>query len=428
MLAIMHGLSLRVPLLPPAMQIASVGPLCGENDALPCYNAGMEIRKIKGVVKDYAWGNSDFIPSLIGGATGGPQAELWLGTHPSGDATVVGDGALSELIRDDRSYLGEKDWRRFSGSLPLLMKVLAIAKPLSLQCHPNKAQAEAGWKREEESRRKGEPVSYQDVNEKCEMILALSPITAMCGFRELEVIKADLAAMVPSAYGRTLRTLSTDIENLFMSLFGLPKEEKESILAELKASLEASDEPSWNSLFLTRAGISRECLEEYPDDIGCIFPYLLNVVHLQIGEAMPIRPGTLHAYVFGNGIELMNASDNVLRGGLTKKRMDLPELRSIMGFEPLAVEKSTAMKDGFGRTRFSSPSPDYALLSVSSGTYEIKHDPLAILLVTEGVVRFSSKGEGLVLEKGEAAVIPAGMEYTMTVRGSAYISEVADAQ
>lgn len=99
-----------------------------------------------------------------------------------------------------------------------------------------------------------------------------------------------------------------------------------------------------------------------------------------------------------------------------------------MGFEPLAVEKSTAMKDGFGRTRFSSPSPDYALLSVSSGTYEIKHDPLAILLVTEGVVRFSSKGEGLVLEKGEAAVIPAGMEYTMTVRGSAYISEVADAQ
>ena len=388
----------------------------------------MEIKKIKGVVKDYAWGNSDFIPSLIGGKAEGPQAELWLGTHHSGDAEVEGGGHLSELIKNDPSILGEKDWKKYEGRLPLLMKVLAIAKPLSLQCHPNKTQAENGWNKEAEKRAKGEEVSYQDDNEKCEMILALSPITALCGFRDIEVMKADLAAVVPAAFGRTLRALSSDIENLFMSLFELPAEEKKAILAELKASLDSSSDPSWDGLFLTREGISRECLEEYPDDIGCIFPYLMNVVHLQIGEAMPITPGTLHAYVFGNGIEVMNDSDNVLRGGLTKKRMDLPELRSIMKFTPLNVEKCTASTDGFGRTRFSSPSSAFMLLSVSSGTYEIKNDPVAIILVTEGCIRFSSKGESLMLEKGEAAVIPAGLEYTMTVRGSGYISEVPDAE
>ena len=387
----------------------------------------MEIRKIKGVVKDYAWGNSDFIPSLIGGATGKPQAELWLGTHPSGDAEIEGDGKLSALVRDDVSYLGEKAWKKYGGRLPLLMKVLAIQRPLSLQCHPNKEQAAKGWKREEKARKEGLAVSYQDDNEKCEMILALSPITALCGFRDLEVIKADLAAVVPFAFIRTWKALSDSIENLFMSLFALPEEEKTAILKELKESLCSSASEEWEGLFITRKGIAMECLTEYPDDIGCLFPYLMNVVHLQIGEAMPITPGTLHAYVFGNGVELMNDSDNVLRGGLTKKRMDLPELRSIMKFEKLDVQKCSAVKDGYGRIAFSSPSPDFALISVPSGTYEIKKDPIAVILVTEGCVRFLAKGESLQLEKGEAAVIPAGLEYTMTVRGTAYMSEVPDA-
>ena len=392
------------------------------------YNQAMKIRKIKGVVKDYAWGNSDFIPSLIGGATGKPQAELWLGTHPSGDAEVEGDGKLSSLVMEDVSYLGEKAWRKYSGRLPLLMKVLAIARPLSLQCHPNKEQAVKGWEREAGDRAKGLAVSYQDDNEKCEMILALSPITALCGFRDLEVIKADLAAVVPVSFVRTLKVLSDSIENLFMSLFALPEAEKTAILKELKESLSASSSEDWEGLFLTRKGIASECLTEYPDDIGCLFPYLMNVVHLQIGEAMPITPGTLHAYVFGNGVELMNDSDNVLRGGLTKKRMDLPELRNIMKFEKLDVRKCTAAKDGYGRIAFSSPSPDFALVAIPSGTYEIKNDPIAIMLVTEGRVRFMAKGESLELEKGEAAIIPAGLEYTMTVRGTAYMSEVPDAE
>ena len=104
----------------------------------------MDIRKINGTVKDYAWGNDDFIPSLVGGYTGEPQAELWFGTHPSGESYTEDGTRLSELIASDASILGERDYERFHGQLPLLFKVLAIASPLSLQCHPDKIQAEDG--------------------------------------------------------------------------------------------------------------------------------------------------------------------------------------------------------------------------------------------------------------------------------------------
>ena len=309
----------------------------------------------------------------------------------------------------------------------LLFKVLAIARPLSLQCHPTRLQAQEGWKREEGLRKEGKDHNYQDPNPKAEIIAALSPITAMCGFRDAEVVNADLAALIPTGYARAIRKISSSVKELYLGLYALSAEDRKMILEELEASLRADKGESWNGLFLTRKGIALECLEEYPGDIGALFPYLMNVITLQIGEALFLEPDTLHAYVFGNGVELMNASDNVLRGGLTKKRMDLPELRSIMKFEPLDVRKCTAEKDGYGRTVFSSPSPDFRLLAAASGTYEIKNDPIAIVFVTEGAVRFSSKGESLTLSKGEAAVIPSGLEYTMTVRGNAYISEVPDA-
>ena len=308
------------------------------------------------------------------------------------------------------------------------MKILAIEKPLSLQCHPSKAQAKEGWAKEAEKRAKGEPCSYSDDNAKCEMFLALSPVTAMCGFRNLEVIKADLAAVVPSAYGRTIKALASSIKTLFMSLFALPAEEKKIILDELKASLSASSEASWDGLFLTRTGVARRCLEEHGDDIGCLFPYLLNVVHLRVGEALPIVPDTLHAYVFGNGVELMDASDNVLRGGLTPKRIDLPELERIMSFDEYDAVKCKTSEDGFGRRCYSSPSPDFRLLSAGTGLYEIKDDSIAIAIVTEGNVRFASKGETMTISKGEAVVIPAGLEYSMNVSGEIFISEVPDAE
>ena len=382
----------------------------------------MRIRKIKGVVKDYAWGNADFIPSLIGGYDGRPQAELWFGCHPLGEAVTEDGERLASLIHDDRTYLG-RDYEGSGGELPFLFKVLAIERPLSLQCHPTRAQAEAGWMRESPLRAEGQEHDYQDPNPKAEVIAALSPITAMCGFRDIEVIDADLAALMPLSYARCLKSLCKDVRTLFLGLYALDEGERRSILEEFRRGVEESGGDSWSGLFLTRKGISEECLEEFPGDIGAVFPYLMNVVELQIGEALFLRPGTLHAYVFGNGIELMNSSDNVLRGGLTSKRIDLAELERIMDFSSIRPDKAKRVKDGYGRVVYDIPAEEFSLLSASTGSYVINGEAISLVLAVDGVTRFSTGGESLTIEKGECVVIPADIQYTMNVRGRVYIAE-----
>ena len=382
----------------------------------------MKIKKIIGTVKDYAWGNKDFIPSLIGGYTGKPQAELWFGTHALGESKTEDGEPLSALIKEDKSYLGE-GYGMFSGELPILLKILAIEKPLSLQCHPTRLQAQEGWKREEGLRKEGKDHNYQDPNPKAEIITALSPITAMCGFRDPEVVNADLAALIPTGYARAIRKFSSSVKELYLGLYALSAEDRKMILEELEASLRADKGESWNGLFLTRKGIALECLEEYPGDIGALFPYLMNVITLQIGEALFLEPDTLHAYVFGNGVELMNASDNVLRGGLTKKRMDLAELERIMSFESIDPEKVRTEKDGFGRTVYLAPTGEFRLLSAGAGNYAMRSGRLSLVLATEGSVRFSEGSESLTIGKGECAVVPSSLEYSMNVQGRVYIAE-----
>ena len=383
----------------------------------------MRIRKINGVVKNYDWGNKDFIPSLIGGYDDKPQAELWFGTHPAGEATLSDGSLLSTLIKSDRSILGS-EYDEYGGELPLLLKILAIAKPLSLQCHPDRAQAEDGWKREEEARKSGVEYDYKDPNPKAEIIAALSPITALCGFRNTSDAIKDLASIIPASYERIIKRFGDEVKDIYLGFYSLTEEEKTSILSELKKSLEESSDEAWKGLFLTRKGIALECLEEHPGDIGAVFPYLMNVIHLQINEALFLRPGTLHAYVFGNGVELMNASDNVLRGGLTTKRMNLKELERIMDFSPIDVSKVRTGKDGYGRTLYETPAPEFSLLAVSEGSYEVSGEPLSLVLSTEGAVRFSEEGESLVIEKGECALVPSSSLYTMKVRGRAFIARV----
>ena len=385
----------------------------------------MDIRTIKGIVKDYAWGNDDFIPSLIGNYTGKPQAELWFGTHPAGESLTEDGRPLSALIASDESILGKAAYERYNGRLPLLFKVLAIAKPLSLQCHPDKKQAEDGWKREESLRAEGMEHDYQDDNQKAEVIAALSPITALCGFRDIELVKADLAALLPTSFISMVMPVSSSIETLFMGLYALSEEDKATLLAEFSSSVKASAEADWKGNFLTRKGIAAECLEEYPGDIGAVFPYMMNVIHLQVGEALYLQPDTLHAYVYGNGVELMDASDNVLRGGLTRKRIDLEELERIMSFDSIEPAKARVTRTGSGRTSYETAADNFILRSAGSGSYEVKGGHFAFALAVEGMVRFSCNGESLILNKGECAMIPASVApYGMNVRGRVFFAEV----
>ena len=365
----------------------------------------MSIMRSKVVVKDYAWGNKDFIPSLLGyGATDRPQAEYWMGTHPSGESTAEG-------VR-----LSERIGRR----LPFLFKVLAIDSPLSLQCHPTKEQAREGWKREEELRKRGEGHNYQDDNEKAEVLAALTPVTALCGFKSFESAGEALKKYIPSSFASFLSEKKS-IKELFLSLFGLSQEEKASVLEELEKNIASSSMPETEGDFYTAEGVVSTVLGKYRGDIGCVFPLMMNVMHVSPGEALYLQPDTLHAYVKGNGVELMTASDNVLRGGLTPKRIDLKELSSLLYFGPTLphlVEKETES----GRTIFRTPSPDFMLSRMEDGKYSVPAGVDAILIVEEGSAVVEEGDDFLILQRGETAFVEKGSSASVMVDGSVYMA------
>ena len=383
----------------------------------------MNMFKIKGVVKDYAWGNHDFIPSLIGGYTDKPQAELWMGTHPAGDAMLLDGEKLSDYINLHPEIIGQKRMDEY-GKLPLLFKILAIDKPLSLQCHPNLQQAREGWEKEREKREKGEPCNYQDDNEKAEIIVALSPMTAMCGFRPFDEITSNLSSIIPVSYEKHLAKLR-DAKALFLGIYHLSDEEKKELLVEAYNSIGKSKKDAKAGEFLTEKGIFEKCWIEYPNDIGALFPYILNVIHLEIGEGLFLKPDTLHAYVLGNGVELMSASDNVLRGGLTKKRIDLDELERIMDFTSGKIDKVEIVKDSFGRDVYKTPAKAFSLVGLSSGEYKIQDCKCALMIVIDGEAKAIDDDEELSLKKGEIALIGKSIKhYTLEVHGQVFMAEV----
>lgn len=383
----------------------------------------MDIFKIHGVIKDYAWGSRDYLPSLFSyTTTGAPQAEAWFGTHSAGEAMAENGEKLSTIISSDSAkYLGPKH-----DKLPLLLKVLAIQKPLSVQCHPDKVQAVAGWLGETEYRKDHDRAEwlYKDPNEKTELYYALTPSTIMCGFRPFDAVKAHFTELFPTSYKKYLAKAKSN-EDLFKTIFTLEKAKLNDLLKEYITSLENSDEEFSKGQFLTEKGIALSSYKEFSEDPALICPYLLNVVHLRVGEALYVAARTLHSCVLGNGIELSSSSDNVMRCGLTHKKVDIPLLIETMNTTPGGEEKIELLKDKFSRSDVKTPNSDFNLLAYSSGMYEIREQNAGIVLVTEGIARFSYGGEHIVLEKGEAAFIPYCVdEYTLKLRGKMFFARI----
>lgn len=253
------------------------------------------MRAITGVVQHYAWGDDRFVPELLGRPPDGrPWAELWLGTHPSGPSRLSDGRPLSEL----------------TGSLPYLLKVLSAAEPLSLQTHPDAEQARAGY----------QTGKYPDPYPKPELLCALTPFESFCGVRPVDETVALL-------------------EELGVRRFAAAFEES-GVLATVEALLRrrinigpildacaSADGPEarWATALAAR----------YPDDPSVVVTLLLNYVQLEPGEAIQLAPGNLHSYLGGSGIELMGASDNVVRAGLTPKAVDVDTLLDVMDPKPL---------------------------------------------------------------------------------------------
>jgi mannose-6-phosphate isomerase len=315
---------------------------------------------IEGVTRNYAWGSPTAIPNLLGRAGDGrPVAELWFGAHPDDPSPAqqhsIGAIGLDELIaRDPSRLLGPTVLERYGPRLPFLIKLLAAAQPLSIQVHPDLAQARAGFAAEQA---RGIPSdaparNYRDSNHKPELLYALTPFEALCGFRPVAA---------------TLRLLSLlDLTGLapIAALLAGP----DGLRAAFTALLELDDPSSLVSEVVTRAGeiVDEEfhsslraverCARAFPGDVGVVLSLLLNAVTLAPGEAIYLGAGNVHAYLAGFGVEVMANSDNVLRCGLTSKHVDVDELLSITDFRPL--ENPRWAPDG---DTFVVPVPDFTL-------------------------------------------------------------------
>lgn len=385
-----------------------------------------QIFKLKNQIKPYGWGSPRWIPDLLGleNPQGEPWAELWMGVHPEGPSRVSPPEEtvlLSALIsRDPAYYLGEGVNRSF-GTLPFLYKVLAAAKPLSIQAHPNREQAKEGWEREnQEGLAINDPKrNYKDSNHKPEIICALSPFEAMCGFRTGHEIRRRLEALgkcgSPQGSGGTaLEALIASLEKpeglreFTRLLFGFSREitRELTVLVLQRTALE-----KLHPEFSTEWRLSAYFAELYPGDPALIAPLYLNCINLKPGEAMYLPAGIPHAYVSGLGVELMANSDNVLRAGLTAKHVDVDELVRILNFSPFCPKIAAPHESQAAFFNYPVPNGEFSL-----SRWEGRGSPSDffgegpfIFLVTRGRLTLSGKnrGEKWVLKKGESAFVPA---------------------
>ena len=382
---------------------------------------------LEGSLRDYDWGSATVIPKLLGRSpTDAPCAELWLGAHESGPALVGANGApLDAVIRaDPEAMLGPAVAERF-GALPFLLKVLAADAPLSLQSHPSASQAAAGFDREE---RAGIPLdaphrSFRDRRHKPELVCALSRFEALCGFRD-PVATLDLLSTIDTPALDAVRDRiasdpsPTGMTGLLGWLLTLDSETARRMVAAAADACRASRSARGVRERETAIALA----ERYPDDAGVVTALLLNHVVLEPGEALFLGSGNLHAYLRGTAVEVMANSDNVLRGGLTSKHVDVRTLLEIVDPSPFTPVVQCPEPIG-GVVTFSSPVAEFTLQRAQvDGRIALDGGP-AILLCVDGAV---DVGEHT-LDRGAAAWVP-GTEPAIVLhgRGTVFRAGVGD--
>jgi mannose-6-phosphate isomerase len=394
------------------------------------------IFRIKGVVQHYDWGGFDFIPTLLGQPhpSTEPCAELWLGAHGGGPATIEspeGGLSLAELIHSSPGeVLGEIVAERFHNLLPYLFKVLDARKMLSIQAHPTIAQAQAGFEAEEAA---GVPLkaptrNYKDRNHKPEVHVALTDFWMLHGFRPLEEIAGslqnveELRALMPD-FGNRLAAASANpsersalLKELYERVMTMPQTAVDSFLNPLIARLEKESPTNKDLPDFWALRAAREFpLPDGHRDRGIFSIYLLNLVRLKPGQATYQSAGTLHAYLEGVNVELMANSDNVLRGGLTPKNVDVPELMRVLRFDEGKVDIIHGRDAGNGETVFPTPAEEFELSRIQcgpDGKYQSgRRNGPDILIVMEGEISASSHGETLHLKAGESFFAPQSASY-----------------
>ncbi|MDV8020551.1 mannose-6-phosphate isomerase, class I [Rhodococcus sp. IEGM 1330] len=398
---------------------------------------------LRGAVRSYAWGSRTALARIQGRPVPSdhPEAEIWLGAHPADSAHVVHEGGTTPLLTlidgDPGTHLGGSA-QHYESRLPYLLKLLAAEEPLSLQAHPSSAQAREGFARENAA---GVPIdspvrNYRDPNHKPELIVALTEFEALAGFRRpTDTVELLDALAVPALGGyRTLLAAQPDASGLrtvFTSWITLPGQALDDILpAVAQGCIDYLSGPARTDggRFAAEARTLLELGESYPGDAGVLAALLLNRVTLTPGQGLYLDAGNLHAYLRGTGVEIMANSDNVLRGGLTPKHVDVPELLRVLDFEPADISPITPGIDDRPTYVYSTPAPEFALsrTAVAAGeTVAVPGSGPRILLCTSGTVVAGTKGRqvGLTVLQGSSAWISAADE-SVTVTADSGEAEV----
>jgi mannose-6-phosphate isomerase len=366
---------------------------------------------------DYAWGSIELISDYFGiPATGKPMAEIWFGTH---------DGSPTEVVGQNKSLHALLQEQGKSDRLPFLLKILAAEAPLSIQAHPNPAQAVEGFARENAA---GLPISaanrnYKDDRAKPELIVALTErFDALVGFSAPSLIQEKFAELLEVSTSANLNAVLTrwiqwldsgdGVKKVFLDAL-TSSECDESFISDL---IDAAEQcPALVDLVVHLA-------EHHGKDRGIATALLMNHMSLKRGEAVFVPAGMPHAYLSGLGVEVMLASDNVLRGGLTPKHIDVQELTNVLVFETTDPKLVSTKSLAVGFEKFEMPTPEFDFYRASVGSSNLLIDLNlpgdAIVLCTEGSVAVSnSQGEREVINSGEAAFM-AGDARTFSLAGN----------
>ncbi|MGY3056885.1 mannose-6-phosphate isomerase [Streptomyces sp. TE3672] len=399
--------------------------------------------RLSNTVRPYAWGSTTAIPELLGIApTGEPQAEMWMGAHPGAPSlltritspstapntdTAPGDPTpeqpLTEVIAAaPERELGRATVEKFGPRFPFLLKLLAAGAPLSLQVHPDLAQAKRGYEDEE---RRSVPIdaphrTYKDANHKPELICALTPFAGLCGFRR------------PTEAAEAMAALGVDSLKPYVDLLGAHPEEA-ALREVLTAILGADPAEMAETVNLAAAAAERlggahapyaRIAHHFPGDPGVIAAMLLNYVELQPGEALFLGAGVPHAYLDGLGVEIMANSDNVLRCGLTPKHIDVPELLRIVRFEATDPGVLRPEASPTGEELYETPVDEFRLsrfdLSPGAAPVDLTRDAPQILLCTGGAPKAGDLG----LAPGASVFVPSGEKVEVSGTGTLFRATV----
>ncbi len=379
-----------------------------------------DILPLRGVTQHYAWGGRHFLPEFLGlpNAEHQPWAEYWMGTHAKGPARLDGrNTGLDEAIAaDPRGMLGPTVAERFADRLPFLFKVLDVQDMLSIQVHPDKKAAEAGFAREERNGpdRSAPNRNYRDDNHKPELGVAVTDFYLLHGFRKEADIR-DILREIPGWEELLPILKEKGVSGLYAHVMYADQAEVDRLLQPLVNSLAEGSYDRSQPDFWARRAVDQYTKNGHHDR-GMFSVYWFNLVHLQAGEGIFQDAGIPHAYLEGVCLELMANSDNVLRGGLTPKHIDVPELLDKTRFDAVRPDLIRPVAAADGWQHYPTPAPDFELSLAEPAVGESitsRLDGPSILLVMEGKLR-QENGVSVLSEGSRTAFVPAGRSVRFT--------------